>query len=152
MTAVTATPPALRWVALFLVACAVLGLFLGFRDQIRRNPPDWFTGAGGISAPPTATPDGARDAVPFDADAAPTAQVTLNPEEPAPKTSAARSNEPAGDAAAAVTQTEAPAALAPAPKLKAAPPPAPKIEPPADPVGDILEAQKPPEAPAAVPY
>lgn len=157
MTAVTATPPALRWVALFLAACAVLGLFLGFRDQIRKNPPGWYTGAERIAAPLPSTPDGARDAVPFDPDAPqPTVTMTTEPAARTPATRAddARDTDTQGESGkaapkiAAPVQTPAPAA---APKARPAPPPTPKPAPSADPVGDILESQKPPE-PAVVPY
>ena len=49
-----------------MAACAVLGLFLGFRDQIRKNPPGWYTGAEQIATPLTTPADGAREAVAFD--------------------------------------------------------------------------------------
>jgi hypothetical protein len=160
MTAVTATPPALRWVALFLAACAALGLFLGFRDQIRKNPPGWYTGAERVAAPRPSTPDGARDAVPFDPDAPqPTVTMTTEPAARTPAAKAADEDvadaespaEPGTSAPKIAPPAPAPApASAPAPKARPAPPPAPKAAPPADPVGDILEGQKP--APADVPY
>ncbi|MDP1737318.1 MAG: hypothetical protein Q8L23_07745 [Caulobacter sp.] len=156
MTVVTATPPALRWVALFLAACAALGLFLGFRDQIRKNPPGWYTGAERTAAPPPSTPDGARDAVPLDPDA-PQPTVTMTTE-PATRTPAAKADDEDLEAPVG-SRTPAPKAAppvltpapSPAPKARPASPPAPKPAPSADPVGDILESQKPPE-PAAVPY
>jgi hypothetical protein len=150
MTDVTHTPPALRWVALFLAACAVLGLFLGFRDQIRKNPPGWYTGAEQIATPLTTPADGAREAVAFDpattrAPAAATAPAVA----PAPKTETPKEEE---------TDAEDPAEAAatkpgPATRPRPANPPL-KIPPPADPVGDILEGQKDaePAAPPAVPY
>lgn len=160
MTAVTTTPPALRWVALFLAACAALGLFLGFRDQMRKNPPGWYTGTERLAAPLPAAQDGIREAAPFDPDA-PQPTVTITGE-PAPKAPAAKADDAAKDAVDAVSPAgpptvETPASRAspppPPPKLKAAPPPAPKAPPSADPVGDILEGQKTPEsAPTPVPY
>lgn len=166
MTEVTHTPPALRWVALFLAACAVLGLFLGFRDQIRKNPPGWYTGAEQVASPLPTTADGAREAVAFDPNA-PQAKGEVNAA-PAP-TAPARTEDAAEDepdeAAPAetvttptvvpTTQTAQPAAPAPKPKAAAPPPPskAPaRPAPQADPVGDILEGQKQPETPATVPY
>ena len=161
MTEVTSTPPALRWVALFLAACAVLGLFLGFRDQIRKNPPGWYTGAEQIAAPLVSAPDGAREAVPFDPNAPAPPAASPSAKTPAPKGPGARPEAPADTAPTdGATPPETPAARTvappvltptPAPRLKATPPPA-KAAPPADPVGDILEGQKQPEAPAAVPY
>jgi hypothetical protein len=157
---VTSTPPALRWVALFLAACAVLGLFLGFRDQIRKNPPGWYTGAEQVATPLISPADGAREAVPFDPNA-PKAEPASRPSAPAAKTPAEALEAP-GDATPtdAAPVTEAPAAKAvappvltptPAPKLKPAAP-AQKAAPTGDPVGDILEGQKQSETPAAVPY
>lgn len=154
MTAVTSTPPALRWVALFLAACAVLGLFLGFRDQIRRNPPDWYTGAERAAAPLATMPDTAREAVAFDPALPPApAEVAARP---APKAAAPppeSADAPETDAASRPPPSIPPPVLtpAPAPKLKAVAP-APKSPPSADPVGDILEGQKQAETPAVVPY
>lgn len=160
MIDVTSTPPALRWVALFLAACAVLGLFLGFRDQIRKNPPGWYTGAQQVAAPLTTPADGAREAVPFDPNAPKTAAARA-PAPPSAKTPAEVLEEPSDTAttdAAPPTETAAPKAVpppvltpTPAPKLKPAAP-APKAAPSGDPVGDILEGQKQSETPAAVPY
>lgn len=159
MTDVTSTPPALRWVALFLAACAVLGLFLGFRDQIRKNPPGWYTGAEQVAAPLVTPADGARDAVPFDPEAAKAAAAAPRPAAPSAKTPAEVLEEPAASTEAA-PPPESPAARpiappvltpTPPPKLKPAAPPS-KPAPSADPVGDILEGQKSSETPAAVPY
>jgi hypothetical protein len=155
---VTNTPPTLRWVALFLAACAVLGLFLGFRDQIRKNPPGWYTGAERVAAPLPATSDGIPDAAPFDPGApqSATAAITTTP---ATKAEPARTEKPDEDGEAAATPPPAstpPAksteALPVAKPRPAAPAPAPKSQPSADPVGDILEGQKSEPAPAAVPY
>lgn len=161
MSDVTTTPPALRWVALFLAACAVLGLFLGFRDQIRKNPPGWYTGAEQVAVPLSSTPDGAREAVPFD----PSAQRAASPSDAPPQRAAeAPATTPAVDAtdpavdATSTAETPAPKTVAPpvltptpAPKLRPAPA-APRTPPPSDPVGDILEGQKQTETPAQVPY
>lgn len=164
MTEVTHTPPALRWVALFLAACAVLGLFLGFRDQIRKNPPGWYTGAEQVATPLPETADGAREAVAFDPNA-PQPTTTAAPATPitAP---AAKAGTSAEDRTAAQQASEVPpppvlvpltqaASVTPKPKA-AAPSPVQKAPtraaPPSDPVGDILEGQKQAEAPAVVPY
>lgn len=154
MTEVTHTPPALRWVALFLAACAVLGLFLGFRDQIRKNPPGWYTGAEQVAAPLPATADGAREAVAFDPNA-PQATTTAAPAAaktaPAPKAETS-AEVPPPPVLVPMTQpvpaTPRPKATTPPPVQKAPTRPAPS----SDPVGDILEGQKQPEAPATVPY
>lgn len=160
MDSVTNTPPTLRWVALFLAACAVLGLFLGFRDQIRKNPPGWYTGAERVAAPLPAASDGIPDAAPFDPGAPQSATATMTTA-PATKTEPAKTEKPdddpadkAGQPAATIPapttkSTEAPPAAKPKP---AVPPPTPKSQPSADPVGDILEGQKSEPAPAAVPY
>lgn len=159
MTDVTSTPPALRWVAIFLAACAVLGLFLGFRDQIRKNPPGWYTGAEQVATPLTTPADGAREAVPFDP-SAPGPRVTIPAPAAATTTPAAKAPETTttatpADAAAGTPaeKTVAPPApsTTPAPKPRPAAP-SPKAAPAADPVGDILEGQKQTETPAAVPY
>src|SRR3990167_3608495 len=106
MTEVMHTPPALRWVALFLAACAVLGLFLGFRDQIRKNPPGWYTGAEQVAAPLPATADGARDAVAFDPNA------PRSTDAPAP---VAAGPAPKADTAAADQTSDVPPPPAPLP-------------------------------------
>lgn len=160
MTEVMHTPPALRWVALFLAACAVLGLFLGFRDQIRKNPPGWYTGAEQVATPLPATADGAREAVAFD----PTAPRSTDAPAPTAPGSAPRADTATADQA---TDVPPPPVLAPAtepvqiapaaPRPKAATPsPAQKTPtrpaPSSDPVGDILEGQKQSETPVVVPY
>lgn len=150
MTDVTHTPPALRWVALFLAACAVLGLFLGFRDQIRKNPPGWYTGAEQIATPLTTPADGAREAVAFDpATTRPPAAAAQPVTAPAPRTETPKDDETDAEAAAETAATKA----GPATKPRPANPPL-KIPPPADPVGDILEGQKDADsaAPPTVPY
>lgn len=158
MTDVTSTPPALRWVAIFLAACAVLGLFLGFRDQIRKNPPGWYTGAEQIATPLATPADGAREATPFDpAATAPRVSVpapsaaTSTPAAKAPETT---TSEPSADPASVTApgqKTVAPAVPTSAPKPKAVTS-APKAAPSGDPVGDILESQKQTAPPATVPY
>lgn len=160
MTDVASTPPALRWVALFLAACAVLGLFLGFRDQIRKNPPGWYTGAEQIATPLPATTQDAREAVAFDPSAAPATPAAA----PTQKATETRAVTPVEADAKTETAAAEPAApkiappvLPPTPTpttaLKArTPPPAPKAAPSPDPVGDILEGQKQAQTPDAVPY
>ncbi|MCF8504665.1 MAG: hypothetical protein K9G59_07105 [Caulobacter sp.] len=160
MTDVTSTPPALRWVALFLAACGVLGLFLGFRDQIRKNPPGWYTGVEQVAVPLTAPVDGAREAVAFDpSDRSATPAPSSGPAPKATETRPAAEETDAADTPTAAESTiakpivppPAPLAVPPAtPRPKATP--APKTAPSADPVGDILEGQKQPETPATVPY
>ncbi|MFZ5668153.1 MAG: hypothetical protein ACOY4K_01530 [Pseudomonadota bacterium] len=155
MATVVSTPPALRWVALFLAGCAVLGLYLGFRDQIRRNPPGWYTGADPVGAPALTTADGIREAAPIDAEAArPFAQT---PEGPAATRPAEAADEAEGPAVPPPTIDGPP--VAPPPQIAQParpPPPAPEAPtrprpaaPAADPVGDILESQK---AEPQVPY
>lgn len=160
MTDVTSTPPALRWVAIFLAACGVLGLFLGFRDQIRKNPPGWYTGVEQVAVPLAAPVDGAREAVAFDpSDRSATPAPSSGPAPKATETRPAAEETDAADAPTAAEPTiakpivppPAPLAVPPAtPRPKATP--APKTAPSADPVGDILEGQKQPETPATVPY
>jgi len=162
MTDVTSTPPALRWVAIFLAACGVLGLFLGFRDQIRKNPPGWYTGAEQVAVPLATPVDGAREAVAFDPSDRSTASGPSSG--PAPKSTEAKPAAEEPDAADAPTTAEPATAkpLVPTPAPLAVPPPAtprpkaatpaPKAAPSADPVGDILEGQKQSESPATVPY
>jgi hypothetical protein len=155
MASDTATPPALRWVALFLLLCAVLGLWMGFKDQIRRNPPDWYTGATSQDPGAPAGASGIRDATPFDptTKAAPVEQAAA----PQPKAADAKPDEPAdvvaggADAATATTAaTTTPAAAAPRPKTTTPAAPKPSSD---DPVGDILDGQKPaPDGPPTVPY
>jgi len=148
-----AAPPALRWVALFLALCAALGLWLGFKDQMRRNPPAWYTGA----AEPVATslPGGvaARDAVAFDPNApnrplaTPTAAAPQDKAEAKPEEKTEPALTPAQEFVADTKPLDVPAP----PKPKATPTPAPKPAPSEDPVGDILDGQKPAEGPP-VPY
>ena len=162
MTDVTSTPPALRWVAIFLAACGVLGLFLGFRDQIRKNPPGWYTGVEQVAVPLTTPADGARDAVAFDPSSRPL--TTTSSSGPAVKATETKPAVDAPDAANTPTAAEPTAAkpLVPPPAPLSVPPaaaprpkaatPAPKPAPTADLVGDILEGQKQPETPSTVPY
>jgi len=157
-----ATPPALRWVLVFLGVCAALGLFMGFKDQIRRNPPAWYTGAPDPTVPGApAGPDGVREATAFD----PNARAPVVQAAPAPK----KSEEPDEDEAdaAATTQTTQPETTATSPTAPTAanpsapaaprPRPTPPVARPApseDPVGDMIDAPRP--APAQpqpdVPY
>lgn len=145
-----AAPPALRWVALFLLGCAGLGLTLGFRDQIRRNPPAWYTG-GREKAATGAGLIEAKEAVPLDSvTTRPTLQVEDEEPAPKPKAEEPKPAEPADDTPAATP----PAGGTETPRPKPAPTPAPKAEPPSqDPVGDLLDAhKKAPETPPTVPY
>lgn len=156
MASQQASSPVLGWVALFLVGCAVLGLTLGFRDQIRRNPPAWYTGArekpvigGGLIE--------AREATPFDPNAQKPALQVAEEEEPKPKVEEPKPAETAEADAAAPAATpigETPSAAATTPRPKAPTIPAPKLAPQSDdPVGDLLESQKKaPETPPVVPY
>lgn len=152
-----AAPPALRWVALFLAVCAGLGLWLGFKDQMRRNPPAWYTGADEAVAAPGSSGSTARDAVAFDPNA-PTRPLAAGPAGAADDKPQAKPDEKSADPAVTdgvATTTDQPKALdIPAPpKPKATPTPAPKSAPgpSEDPVGDLLEGQKPAEGPP-VPY
>ncbi len=152
MASEQASSPVIRWVALFLLGCAVLGLTLGFRDQIRRNPPAWYTGA---REKPVIGGDliQAKEATPFDPNAQKPALQVTEEEDPKPK---AEEPKPA-EAAAAETTTPAAGAettAATAPRPKTSTTPAPKSEPQTDdPVGDLLESQKKaPETPPVVPY
>lgn len=145
-----ATPPALRWVALFLAGCAVLGLTLGFRDQMRRNPPAWYTG-GKEAVVPGAGLVEARDAVAIDP-LAPAPKPALQVEEaPKPKAEESKADEAVAEPVAQTPEEKAAAAATP-PTSRPKPPP-PKIEPSSeDPVGDLLESQKAPTTPPNVPY
>lgn len=159
MASKQASSPVIGWVALFLVGCAVLGLTLGFRDQIRRNPPAWYTGAqekpvigGGLIE--------AQEATPFDPNAQkPALQVAedepkpkAEPEEPKPEDAAAAAADATGAAADDPIASGATTTTPSRPKAPTVP--APKIAPSSDdPVGDLLESQnKAPEAPPVVPY
>ncbi|MDP2260150.1 MAG: hypothetical protein Q8J89_10590 [Caulobacter sp.] len=156
-----ATPPALRWVVAFLAVCAALGLWLGFKDQIRRNPPAWYTGAPD-PATPVAPPGDAtiRDATAFDPNA-PTQAAA-----PAPLTRAqpkAAEPDDAGDAVDAppapmiappilIPPVQPPAAQPAPPRPRPAPPPPPvaRPTPSEDPVGDLLDP--PAQSTPPVPY
>lgn len=163
-----ATPPALRWVLAFLGICAALGLYMGFKDQIRRNPPAWYTGAPDpvIPGAPATDADRVREATPFDpsvrtasqqAESAATTELK-KPEAGEKSAQTASADQPASDAAGAspAAPGATPTMVAPPaarPKAAAAQPARPA--PPADPVGDILEGQRPqpqPTTPADVPY
>lgn len=164
-----ATPPALRWVLAFLGLCAVLGVWLGFKDQIRRNPPAWYTGAPDpVATGAPAGPGDIREATAFDPNArTPTLQTEAAPV--AAKKDAAADADPAeGDAdpatAAAATTPPATASApsnAPAATPAAPPAPRPRPTPPAarptpsdDPVGDLLDGPRAPpqQPPSDVPY
>lgn len=150
-----AAPPALRWVAAFLALCAALGLWLGFKDQMRRNPPAWYTGAAEPMAGPGSPGSEAREAVAFDPNA-PARPLGVQPasDAPAEKTEA-KAEEKTDDAAAdgAVVAETKPLDVPAPPKPKAAPTPTPKSTPSEDPVGDILDKQQPPaDTPPTVPY
>jgi hypothetical protein len=148
-------PPALRWVALFLALCAALGVWMGFRDQIRRNPPDWYTGASTGSSD-VVTTGGAvvRDATPYDPAArgssSPQAEKTT-PAEKAVQEDLAEAEATAQAAVPAPAVAEpAPLAIPPAPA--ASRPRAPSQPAPSDdPVGDILDGQRPAPAPSEPP-
>jgi len=139
-----AASPALGWVALFLVACAVLGLTLGFKDQIRRNPPAWYTGGREKAVAGSGLIE-AKEATAFDPEAPQPALQVEEETAPKPKAEDARTDDTSDEPATPPAET---------PRPKPATPPPPKIEPPAeDPVGDLLESQKnAPEAPPVVPY
>lgn len=155
-----ASSPVLRWVALFLVGCAVLGLTLGFRDQIRRNPPAWYTGAREKPIVGSGLIE-AQEATPFDPNAQKPALQVVEEEEAKPKTeepkpedAAAAAADATGAAADAPAAAGAPTTTATTPRPKAPTVPAPKLGPQSDdPVGDLLESQKKaPETPPVVPY
>lgn len=153
-----ASPPALRWVALFLAVCAGLGLWMGFKDQMRRNPPDWYTGASRNGGGPTAA-DTATEAKAYDPNARNDAPVQTTA--PAPKAEEKKEEADDTDAVDDAAATDTPVTTAPTatppgttpatPRPKTPPPPAPR--PTEDPVGDILDSQRPaPEQPPVVPY
>jgi hypothetical protein len=160
-----AAPPALRWVVAFLAICGALGLWLGFKDQIRRNPPAWYTGAPDPVMPGAGSGDAViRDATAFDpnADARPDPATTAarpQPEatetdEPGETTGAEAAETPAPATPGASTPTTSPAAT---PAAQPAPPrprptPAPRPAPSDDPVGDLLEAPGPSQGQPQVPY
>lgn len=160
-----ATPPALRWVVAFLAVCAVLGLWLGFKDQIRRNPPAWYTGAPDPVTPGALPGDPAvREATAFDPNAPTRATAAAPASQPQ-----AKPPEKADDAADADTDGDtpriAPPSLTPptatptAPTAQPAParprptpPPAARPAPSDDPVGDLLEPPGPSQGQPPVPY
>ena len=159
-----AAPPALRWVVAFLAICGALGLWLGFKDQIRRNPPAWYTGAPDPVTPGAGPGDAViRDATAFDPDAAARPDPATTAARPQPKASETGETAEPAEADTAVTPAPAsPTASTPAtspaatPAAQPAPPrprpaPAPRPAPSEDPVGDLLESPPAQSAPP-VPY
>jgi hypothetical protein len=161
-----AAPPALRWVVAFLAICAVLGLWLGFKDQIRRNPPAWYTGAPDPVTPGVQPGDTTiRDATAFDPNAPTQASAPAQAAQARPK---AAEPEDAGDEGeAAPAPAIAPPVLPPPaatpviqPAAQPAPPrPRPAPTPPAarpaaseDPVGDLLDPPSSSPSTPPVPY
>lgn len=160
-----APPPALRWVVAFLAICGALGLWLGFKDQIRRNPPAWYTGAPDPVTSGAGPGDAViRDATAFDPDAV---------ARPDPATTAARPQSKATETDEAAETTEADSAETPPPPTPSTPTPttspaatpaaqpgpprprptpAPRPAPSEDPVGDLLEAPGPSQGQPQVPY
>lgn len=154
-----ASPPALRWVALFLAVCAGLGLWMGFKDQMRRNPPDWYTGASRTGGGPTAA-DLATEAKAYDPNARNDAPVQAAA--PAPKAEEKKDEVEETDPTDAAASPDTPVTTAPSatppgtapatPRPKAPTTPS-RPAPSEDPVGDILDSQRPaPEQPPVVPY
>lgn len=150
-----AASPTLGWVAFFLVACAILGLTLGFRDQIRRNPPAWYTGGSEKVVAGQGLVE-AKEATAFDPEAPrPALQAETGTEAPKPKETEDAKADEALDEPLAPTPAPTETVAAPTPpRPKPATPPPPKLTPPSeDPVGDLLEGQtRAPEAPPTVPY
>jgi hypothetical protein len=159
-----ATPPALRWVVAFLAVCAALGLWLGFKDQIRRNPPAWYTGAPDPVSPGVQSGDPAiRDATAFDPNAPTQGRapaVTATPQAKTPEKAEEADDEDAAPDAPQIappvltppSTTPAAPAAQPAPQRpRPAPSPAPRPAPSEDPVGDLLEPP-PSQGAAPVPY
>lgn len=159
-----ATPPALRWVVAFLAICAVLGLWLGFKDQIRRNPPAWYTGAPDPVTPGAQPGDAViREATAFDPnaptrDAAPASTAQAQPKTPA-KTDDATDEDAAPGASLTAPSAGTPPAPTPvptaqpaAPRPRPAPPPAARPAPSEDPVGDLLDPPSPSQGTPPVPY
>ena len=160
------TPPALRWVALFLALCAALGLWMGFKDQMRRNPPAWYTG-GSEAAAPSAADASVREATPYDPNAKTAAPGQAAEKAPTPAEKKVQEDlEDAQETAEATTlatpadgaqpaPATTPGATPTTPRPKTAPQP-PRPAPSEDPVGDILDGQRPAtppgESPPTVPY
>ena len=151
-----AAPPALRWVVAFLAICGAMGLWLGFKDQIRRNPPAWYTGAPDPVKPGAGPGDAViRDATAFDpnADARPDPATTAA----RPQSKATETDETAETTEADAAETPAPGASTPTTSPAATPaaqpaPPRPRPAPSEDPVGDLLEAPGPSQGQPQVPY
>jgi hypothetical protein len=129
------SPRTLRYVVIGLSACAVIGLWTGLSDSLRRNAPDW---EGGQSQAPVPVVAGPPDAVAF----------TPGPgDRPIQKPLAApapvEETEPpeAKTETPATGQATAPATQGPAPSRPAA----------GDPIGDLVQektaAPPPPEVP-----
>lgn len=149
-----ATPPALRWVVAFLAVCAALGLWLGFKDQIRRNPPAWYTGAPDPATPGAQPGDATvRDATAFDPNASTRTTPSAAPALPQPK-AAEEADDADGEAEAEEEAPTAPLIVPPVqtpsaqpstaqpatPRPRPAPaPPAARPGPAEDPVGDLLD-------------
>lgn len=157
-----ATPPALRWVVAFLAVCAVLGLWLGFKDQIRRNPPAWYTGAPDPVTPGAQPGDAViREATAFDPNAPTRAAAPASTVQAQPKT-LAKTDDAADADTAPETPPIAPPVLTPpaatpsaqpaAPRPRPAPPPAARPAPSEDPVGDLLDPPAPSQGTPPVPY
>lgn len=146
-----ATPPALRWVVAFLAICGALGLWLGFKDQIRRNPPAWYTGAPDPVTPAARPGDAAvRDATAFDPNAPTQTPPPASTARPEPKAAETRETEDEDGDDAPPAPLIAPPTLPPtttAPVLQPAqprprpapPPPVARPTPSEDPVGDLLD-------------
>lgn len=159
-----ATPPALRWVVAFLAVCAVLGLWLGFKDQIRRNPPAWYTGAPDPVTPGAQPGDPViREATAFDPNAPTRTAAPASTAQAQPKTSAKAEDAEDADAAPETppiappvlsppAATPTPSAQPAAPRPRPAPPPAARPAPSEDPVGDLLDPPAPSQGTPPVPY
>ncbi len=161
-----AAPPALRWVVAFLAICAVLGLWLGFKDQIRRNPPAWYTGAPDPVTPGAQPGDAViRDATAFDPNAPTQSTAPVQAAQPKPKAAETEDAVEGEDAPQApliappvlpppvttpvVQPTTQPAQPRPRPVT---PPPAARPAPSEDPVGDLLDPPSSSQSTPPVPY
>lgn len=145
-----ATPPALRWVVAFLAVCGALGLWLGFKDQIRRNPPAWYTGAPEPVIPGVQPGDAViRDATAFDPNAPTQATPSAPTARPQPK-AAEDTDDAEGEGEAPPAPLIAPPILIPPAQPPAAQPATPRPRPASpplvarptpseDPVGDLLD-------------